>query len=51
LPNIIIALKLVEQQRIDIAEESTTSATTVETNKKEDTNEGKILETERDRSR
>jgi hypothetical protein len=27
LPNIIVALKLVEQQKIDIAEESTTSAT------------------------
>jgi hypothetical protein len=26
LPNIIVALKLVEQQKIDIAEESTTSA-------------------------
>lgn len=48
MPNIIIALKLVEQQRIDIAEESNKAlATTVKTNKKEDTKEGRILETEK----
>jgi hypothetical protein len=38
---------MVEQQKIDIAEESTASATTAKNNKKEDTNEGSILETEK----
>jgi hypothetical protein len=38
---------MVEQQKIDIAEESATSATAAKTNKKEDTNEGNILETEK----
>jgi hypothetical protein len=47
LPNIIIALKLVEQQRIDIAENQQSLSTTVKTNKKEDTKEGRILETEK----
>jgi hypothetical protein len=47
LPNIIVALKLVEQQKIDIAEESTTSATTAKNNKKEDIDEGNIVETEK----
>jgi hypothetical protein len=39
-----VILKLVEQQKIDIAE-STTSATAAKTNKKENTDEGNILET------
>jgi hypothetical protein len=39
-----VTLKLVEQQKIDIAE-STTSATAAKTNKKENTDEGNILET------
>lgn len=47
MPNIIVALKLVEQQKIDIAEESTTSATTAKNNKKEDIDESNIVETEK----
>jgi hypothetical protein len=39
--------KLVEQQKIDIAEESTTSVPTTKTSKKEYTNEDNILETEK----
>jgi hypothetical protein len=46
LPIILIALKLVEQQKIDIADEST-SAPTTKTNKKENTN-GNIQEAERE---
>jgi len=38
---------LVEQQKIDIAEESSTSAPTTKTNKKENTNEGSIMETDK----
>ena len=47
MPNILGALKLVEQQKIDLAEESTTSSTTAKNNKKGDTNEGSFLETEK----
>jgi hypothetical protein len=42
-----VTLKLVEQQKIDIAEESATSATAAKTNKKENTDEGNIPETEK----
>ena len=45
LPIILIALKLVEQQKIDIADESA-SAPTTETNKKENT-DGNIQEAEK----
>ncbi len=38
---------MVEQQKIDIAEESTTSATAAKNNKKEDIDEGNIVETEK----
>jgi hypothetical protein len=38
---------LVEQQKIDIAEESTTPVPTTKTSKKEYTNEDNILETEK----
>jgi hypothetical protein len=38
---------LVEQQKIDIAEESATSVPTTKTSKKEYTNEDNILETEK----
>jgi hypothetical protein len=38
---------LVEQQKIDIAEESSTSAPTTKTNKKENTNEGSIMKTDK----
>ena len=38
---------MVEQQKIDITEESTTSVPTAKTSKKENTNEGTILETEK----
>jgi hypothetical protein len=38
---------LVEQQKIDIADESTTSLPTTKTSKKEKTNEGNILETKK----
>ena len=38
---------MVEQQKIDIAEESSTSAPTTKTNKKENTNEGSIMETDK----
>jgi hypothetical protein len=41
-----MVLKLVEQQKIDIAEESTT-ATAAKKNKKEDIDEGNIVETEK----
>ena len=40
---------MVEQQRIDIAEESTTSAPTTKTSKKEKTNESNILETKKEK--
>jgi hypothetical protein len=46
LPIILIALKLVEQQKIDIADESA-SATTTKINKKENTDDGSIQETEK----
>ena len=46
LPIIIIALKLVEQQKIDIADESS-SAPTTKTNKKVNTDDGNIQETEK----
>jgi hypothetical protein len=38
---------LVEQQKIDIAEESSTSAPTTKTNKKKNTNEGSIMKTDK----
>ena len=38
---------MVEQQKIDIAEESSTSAPTTKTNKKENTNEGSIMKTDK----
>ena len=38
---------MVEQQKIDIAEESSTSAPTTKTNKKENTSEGIIMETKK----
>ena len=38
---------MVEQQKIDIAEESATSVPTTKTSKKEYTNEDNILETEK----
>ena len=40
---------MVEQQRIDIAEESTTSVPTAKTSKKEKTNESNILETKKEK--
>ena len=46
LPIILIALKLVEQQKIDIADESA-SATSTKANKKENTDDGNIHETEK----
>jgi len=46
LPIILIALKLVEQQKIDIADESA-SASTTKTNKKENTDDGNIQEVEK----
>ena len=46
MPIILLALKLVEQQKIDVAEESTTSATIKKTNKKESDNR-QILATEK----
>jgi hypothetical protein len=42
---------LVEQQRIDIAEESTTSVPTAKTTKKEKTNESNILETKKEKTK
>jgi hypothetical protein len=42
---------LVEQQRIDIAEESTTSVPTAKTSKKENTNESNILETKKEKTK
>jgi hypothetical protein len=42
-----VTLKLVEQQKIDIAEESSTSAATAKSHKKENTDEGNILETKK----
>ena len=38
---------MVEQQKTDVAEESTTSVTPTKTNIKEKTDEGDILETEK----
>jgi hypothetical protein len=46
LPIMLIALKLVEQQKIDIADESA-SAPITKTNKKENTDDGNIQETEK----
>jgi hypothetical protein len=46
LPIMLIALKLVEQQKIDIADESV-SAPITKTNKKENTDDGNIQETEK----
>ncbi len=46
LPIILIALKLVEQQKIDIADESASAPTTM-TNKKENTDDDNIQETEK----
>jgi hypothetical protein len=46
LPIILIALKLVEQQKIDIADESS-SVPTTKTNKKVNTDDGNIQETEK----
>jgi hypothetical protein len=40
-------IKLVEQQKIDITEESTTSVPTAKTSKKENTDQGNILETKK----
>ena len=45
MPIILIALKLVEQQKIDLADESA-SATSTQANKKENT-DGNIQETEK----
>jgi hypothetical protein len=41
------SIKLVEQQKIDITEESTTSVPTAKTSKKENTSEGSIMETKK----
>jgi hypothetical protein len=46
LPIILIALELVEQQKIDIADESS-SVPTIKTNKKVNTDDGNIQETEK----
>jgi hypothetical protein len=40
-------IKLVEQQKVDVAEESTTSASKAKINKKENTDEGNLLETKK----
>jgi hypothetical protein len=40
-------IKLVEQQKIDVAEESTTTASKAKINKKEKTDESNLLETKK----